>query len=151
MTTSTTVSAESGDTVTFKLINTAILQTDFTNCKVLGTLSYEGARGLDPELVSKHYNLFPYFSSAVNNVNDPSAYLYLIVTPLNGVTQAVGIPWISAATFEVISNQTLTVTINNYVQSRMLTAIQDLMGNLGASATYTITNNAQSSTSSSSS
>ena len=131
------ISVEEGDEVTFQLVTSGILDTSFSNVKVLGTLAYDGARLIDPELASKHYSLYSYFKDAVGNVDNPAAYKYLVVQLSNGAAQVVGIPWIMESSFTVVGDQVGTIIITGY-QQKFTAPLQDLLGNRGAKDTLTV-------------
>lgn len=86
-----------GDRITFSLIRAGIAGDTFTNVLVDSVVGYGTARLVSTDLNSKHANLYTFFKEKVNNVNDPSAYDYLIIKPNDTKEEyvAIGKPWIN--------------------------------------------------------
>lgn len=134
-----TINVKNGDIVSFSLVQANIINNDYTNVTVLGQGMFDVARGIDPELRNKHYNLYPYFKDKVNNVDDPNyADGYLILKLSNGELSAIGVPWINEDTFEVISGETRVYTFPTW-KSKYESSLHELLANLGAEYSYTST------------
>lgn len=109
-----------GDIITFNLVRSGVLD-DYTNVTVETALvGYDLAVLVDSSIPEKHYNLYPYFKDAVNNVNDPSAYTYLVLKPndLTNKLVAVGAPWIQESTLKITSTKDLTLILQNFEQGK---------------------------------
>lgn len=129
------ISMETGDSVSFQLVAQNFINAAFTNAKVLaGSIEYEAARLIDPELANKHYNFYPFFKDSVSN-DSPNSYNYAVLQLSNGAIEVIGLPWISEATFTTVGTQTATIVITAY-QNKFKSPIIDLLNNLGA--TYTM-------------
>ncbi len=121
--------------VSFQLVASGIVDTSFSRVQVQGRVTFDIASSINPEIANMHYALYPYFKDAVGNVDVPSAYEYLLVRLPNNTLEAVGIPWILDSSFQVVGDQTATITITGY-QDKYTSPLKDLLGNLGA--TYTM-------------
>lgn len=124
-----------GDIVSFQLVQNGILGDERVDVKVDGVLRYQTARQIDPELNTKHNNLYPYFRNEVNNVNDPSSYDYVALVGRNGALEIIGLPWINSSTFRTIEGRIATLAIDNW-RTDFEGPLKTFMTSLGAS--YTI-------------
>lgn len=127
-----------GSVVSFRLLETTLIANNFQNVTILASdVTYEVARLSNPELYSQHEALFPYFKNKVNNVNNPSAYHFIIVRLPNGTVIPVGKPWIDEPSYQVVDTKRATIEISNY-HLEWEAPIKDLLNNLGASYTVTL-------------
>jgi hypothetical protein len=126
-----------GDIVTFQLVVNSVNGDERVDVKVDGLLNYSTARMIDPQLVIKHKNLYPYFKDKVNQVDDPAMYKYLALIGRNGATEIIGIPWINDSTFRVIDGRNATVGITNWRED-FRAPLATFMQGLGASYTLNV-------------
>lgn len=126
-----------GDIVSFQLVQNGIVGTERVDVKVDGVIRYQTAKQIDPELNVKHNNLFPYFRTEVNNINDPSIYDYMTVIGRNGQTEVIGLPWVNPSTFKVIEGRIATMTIDNWRED-FAGPVKTFMTSLGASYTLNV-------------
>ena len=120
-----------GDIVSFQLVINGVNGDERVDVKVDGLINYQVARMIDPQLAVKHAALYPYFSTKVGNVDDPSKYDYMVVQGRNGQVEVIGIPWIQDATFRIIDGRTATVLIDNWRED-FRAPLKTFMANLGA-------------------
>lgn len=107
-----------GDIVTFQLVVNTVNGGERLDVTVDAVnIGYSTAIFVDPELNSKHANLYPYFKDKVQGVNDPTAYNYLVLKGRNGKLEAVGIPWILDSSFKLIQGRRATITIENWQEA----------------------------------
>lgn len=126
-----TIIVNEGDIVDFSLVTDTILGPKRKGVTITAPpMDYTIASRLDPELNSKHKNLFPFFSNKVNNVDDPSSYKYFAVTNANGAVEIIGIPWVMDSTYQAILVRTKTYVIHNF-QEFMRAPLELYMSNLG--------------------
>lgn len=126
------VNPSRGDIISFQLVQNGIVGDERVDVKVGGgQLDFELARKIDPELARKHANLYPYFKTKVNNIDDPSVYGYISVTSRNGESEIIGLPWIMDSTYKVIDGRIATMSIDNWRED-WRAPIQTFMANLGA-------------------
>jgi len=104
-----------GDVVSFQYVQNGVIGDPQSGVKVVvDRMTLEAARGIDPQVVTKHTNLFPYFKDAVKGVDDPNAYYYFAIQLPNGTLQVVGVPWVNEATFKIINARTRTYVLTNF-------------------------------------
>lgn len=129
------ITINEGDVVDFNLVTNSILGGKRTGVQVKsGLLDYSLAVQLDPELNSKHANMYPFFQEKVQNVNNPASYKYFAVTNAQGKNEIIGVPWVLDTSFKPIATRQVTYVIHNF-QENMRGAIETLFSNLGASFT----------------
>lgn len=99
-----------GKVVSFQLYPAGIITDDFTNVKVVGTTTYEGAAAYisPPRLHAMVFATLP-----EGSINDYRLYEYALIMKPNGKITAIGIPWIKANTLVVVGSVELQVTIRN--------------------------------------
>jgi hypothetical protein len=90
--------------VSFTVYPTAVLNSKFSNVKVLGVIDSSMARDLGTGVDELHANVFS--SLPVGTPNDPDAYLYVRIEFPNGQRQILGLPWIKESSI-VVSNYTV--------------------------------------------
>lgn len=107
---------ERGDRITFSLVRAGIAGDTFTNVLVDSKAGYGTARLVSTDLNNKHANLFAFFKESVDNVNDPSAYSYLIIKPndLKEEYVAIGIPWINEASVKIADTKNVSLELFNF-------------------------------------
>lgn len=130
-----------GDTINFDMISPGIMGSQYKSVYVAGAdVSYEAAAAIDNEVNVKHRNFYPFFKAAVNNIDDPRSYGYLLIKPDAGSNEllVIGIPWIAPETLQVTKGRTATIQINNW-QQRFEAPMKDFLNNLGASYTLQVT------------
>jgi hypothetical protein len=126
------VSPVKGDIVSFQLVASGIYGGQRTEVQVDSIAGYNTARYVDPELQAKHANLYRYFQDAVGNVDDATAYEYVILlNPITGTMEAIGIPWILVPSWTVVSTQNNLIQITNW-QEKMRAPLTTFLNNLGA-------------------
>ena len=104
-----------GDRITFSLVRAGIAGDTFINVLVdSGTTGYGTARLISTDLNNKHANLYAFFKEKVNNINDPSAYDYIVIKPndLKEEYIAIGKPWINEDS--IVTSQTNNVIVELY-------------------------------------
>lgn len=109
-----------GDVVSFDIVRAGIID-EYSNVVVEAEgVGYDLAALVDSSIAERHYNLYPYFKDKVNNVNDPSAYNYLIVkaNPLTNKLMAVGEPWIQESTLKSTSTKDVTLILQNFEEGK---------------------------------
>ena len=130
-----------GDTINFDMISPGIMSSQFKGVHVEGALvSYNVAALVDNEVVVKHRNYYPFFKNTVGNVDDPSAYEYLLLKSdlTTNEVFVIGVPWINPASLEITKGRVGNILIGNW-QQRFDAPLRDFLQNLGASYTIQIT------------
>lgn len=129
------IEVNEGDIVDFNLVTNTILGGKRTGVTVLAPpMAYSVASTIDPELSSKHKNLYPYFKDKVDNVDDPAKYKYFVVQNSNGVKEVIGVPWVLDESYAAIKVRQVTYVIHNFQES-MRGTINTMLNNLGANYT----------------
>ncbi|UYE93432.1 hypothetical protein [Shewanella phage FishSpeaker] len=132
------IEPKKGDIVDFSLENGSIIFASRSGVTVTaGLMDYSTARIVDPQIVSKHQSMFPYFKQKVDNINDPSIYPYMAFKNLNGTIEVIGIPWIKDSTYVTVNTRIATYVISNF-KEEFRAPIQTFLSNLGASYTMTV-------------
>lgn len=90
--------------VSFSVYPTAVLNSKFSNVKVLGIIDASIARALGTGVNELHANVFSSLPSGTPN--DPDAYLYVRIEFPSGQTQILGLPWIKESSI-VVSDYTV--------------------------------------------
>lgn len=125
------ITVNEGDIVDFNLVTDTILGPKRVGVVISAPpMDYSIAIRLDPEINSKHKNLFPFFSNKVNNVDNPASYKYFAVRNANGVAEIIGVPWVLDSTYKAILVRQKTYVIHNF-QEFMRAPIETYMANLG--------------------
>lgn len=125
------------DVVDFQLVINGINGDERRGCLVIvPSMTLQGAQLMDPEVASKHTNLFPYFKDKVNGVDNPNAYSYFGIQLPNGKLEVIGIPWVNDATYKAITTRICTYVITNF-DEKMRGPLAQRLKELGAS--YTVT------------
>lgn len=97
-----------GKFVTFQLYPAAIITDDFTNVKIVGTTTFEGAQAhISPQRL--HALVFP--TLPAGTPNDYRLYRYVLVMRHDNTLTAVGMPWIKEGSVVVHGAMELQVTI----------------------------------------
>lgn len=136
------VNPSKGDRISFQFVKMGIIGSGKTGVKVTGTLEFSIAKAVDPELVVKHRQLYPYFQNDVGNVDDPSAYDYISIINANGIQEIIGIPWILASSFTFVQTMRNMINVTNW-QPSWEPALQTFMAGLGANYTSNLFYNEQ--------
>jgi len=128
------INPKKGDVVSFQFERNGLIGDGKQGVRVDGELTYNVARSLDPELNVKHRMLYPYFQNKVNNIDDPTAYGYIVVANADGRPEVIGIPWIKDATFQFVQSMRNVVNITNWQES-WEAPLKTFMTSLGANYT----------------
>lgn len=132
------ITPNTGDIVDFELVNTSILFSKRSGVAVTaGSIKFDTAKLISPDIASRHTAIFPYFKDKVDNVDDPNAYDYMAFRNLNGQVEVIGIPWINEQTYKTITTRVANIVITNFQESYRA-PIQTFLTNLGASFTFTV-------------
>lgn len=127
-----TITINEGDIVDFDLVTGSILGGKRTGVVITAPpMDYSIAVQLDPELNSKHKNLYPFFSDKVQNIDDPAKYKYFAVRNANDKTEIIGVPWVLDSSYKAILVRQITYVIHNF-QEYMRPTIENMLNNLGA-------------------
>lgn len=135
-----TVNPKKGDVVSFQFVKNGLIGDGKQAVRVDGEINYNIARSIDPEVNVKHRMLYPYFQGKVNNIDDPTAYGYIVVVNTDGRPEVIGIPWIQDATFQFVQSMRNLVNITNW-QPSWEPAFKTFMVSLGANYTSNIFTN----------
>ena len=100
-----------GQTISFEVYPSAVIGTKYQNAIVRGIVDHSGVTEFNPAVM--HSNVFPTIPAG-KIVDDFRKYNYLRLELPNGNTVFVGMPWIIENTVQILSNQDLVITINNY-------------------------------------
>lgn len=137
MATTASIKPERGDIVSFQLVATNIIGDQRTEVQVDSIINYRTAARLDPNIASKHANLYPYFKNSVNNVDDPAVYPYISIIARNGEIEIIGVPWINASTYKSIDGRLATISIDNW-RADWDAPFRRFMADLGANFTINV-------------
>ena len=99
-----------GSIVSFEMYPSLLIASSYTRAKVISILSFEDANR-DIDAVAMHINVYPTLPPGVPNRAD--AYYYVKLRTLAEETAIIGIPWIKADTFEIVSSESIRFTIPN--------------------------------------
>ena len=99
-----------GKTVSFQLYPSSIITDDFTNVKVIGITTYEGASG---EMSAAQQHALVYATLPEGTTNDYRLYNYALIKTQSGKITAIGLPWVKDDSIQVIGSTDLVVTIRN--------------------------------------
>lgn len=127
-----------GDRISFTIIRSGIITDTYTGVLVdSSTAGYATARAVTNDINSKHANLFPYFKDAVDNINDPSKYDYLIIKPsdLKEELVAIGIPWINASSVKIAKTSTVKLELYNFEEYKRA-SLETFLKNAGITYVY---------------
>lgn len=115
-----------GKFVTFQLYPAAIITDNFTNVKIVGTTTFEGAQAyISPQRL--HSMVFPTLPSGTPN--DHRLYRYALVMRHDSTITAVGMPWIKEGSVVVHGAMELNVTIRGKTAADVALLRQVLMEN----------------------
>lgn len=106
-----------GDRISFSLVRAGIAGDNFNNVLIDGVnIGYGTARLISTDLNSKHANLYPFFKDKVNDINDPSAYEYIIIKPNDTKEEyiAIGLPWINEDSVRSASTKNIKLELYNF-------------------------------------
>lgn len=125
------------DIVDFQLVRNGIVGDERRGCTVIvGDMTYQAAKMMDPSVDTKHTALYPFFMEKVNNVDNPNVYSFFAIQLPNGQFDVIGLPWVNEDTFRTVEGRTRTYIITNF-EMRMDGPIAKLLRDLRA--TYTST------------
>jgi len=129
-----------GDYISFQFVHAGILGDERRQVPVDAVgVGYLTALKIDQELNVKHKNMFPYFASKVNGIDDPSAYNYIVYRNLNGQMEVVGIPWILDSSFLIIAGLRCAMVCDTW-REIWDAPTKSFFASLGAAVTYNVTN-----------
>jgi len=129
------ITVNEGDIVDFSLMTDTVLGGKRTGVTVVAPpMSYSAAVKLDPNLNSKHKNMFTYFRDKVDNVDDPAKYKYFAVENANGTMEVIGVPWVMDSTYSPVTTREVTYVIHNF-KEEWRSVIENTYRNLGAKFT----------------
>ena len=132
-----------GDIVSFQLVASRINGGQRTEVQVDSIAGYNTAKYIDPEIQAKHANLYRYFQDAVGNVDDATAYDYVVLmNTVTGKMEVIGIPWILTSSWVTVSTQNNLIQITNW-QEKMRAPLTTFLANLGASYVMNLQNKSQ--------
>lgn len=97
-------------TYSFAVIPTIVLNGDYSSVYVLGVIDFETASKY-ADVQALHVNVYPYLDPTTPN--DATAYSYLLFKTPNGITSALGLPWIREETIVLKEARTIRVTIGD--------------------------------------
>lgn len=97
--------------VSFEVYPSLMLGNNFKNVKVMGIIDADTARMLGHDAPAMHANVYPTLPPGVVDAYDE--YLYVRVKYSNGQQAILGLPWIKAATVQVLDYTTVTVKVGN--------------------------------------
>lgn len=106
-----TTQYEIGSTYSFQVYPVAQLGNNFQNTVVLAKLDADTVKQLGVDIWGMHKQL--YASLPSGTPNDPTQYQYLRLKLQSGQTTILAVPWIDDSTVELVSSETLQVTIGN--------------------------------------
>ena len=127
-----------GERVTFSMIKSGIAGDTYTGVLVDSTAGYATAKRISTDINSKHANFFSFIKDKVDNINDPSAYRYLIIQPsdLSEQVIAIGIPWINEATFKSAETKTVGMELYNFEEYKR-PSLETFLKNAGIKYAFT--------------
>lgn len=107
---------KSGDIVNFDMIRPGIFGDQYKAAIIASVGDFNVAQAIDPDVVAKHENFFPFFKDKVDNVNNPKLYKYLILQldKTNPKLTVIGKHWINADSLITIQSRNATVIIQNF-------------------------------------
>lgn len=100
-----------GQTVSFAVHPTGIIQDNFQNCRILAILDAEDASRFIPNIGAMHANVYP--TLPLGTTDNPKGYYYLKLQLANGGgIKVIGQPWIDADTYTVVTGvRTTLITV----------------------------------------
>lgn len=101
-----------GDVVSFEVIPSSIIGTNYKHVKLIGVIDASTADKLGLNPYTTHARIYPTLNQREVK-NDANSYLYAYIEFSNGAFQAVGLPWIKANTVLVHTSTKLTLQIEN--------------------------------------
>lgn len=129
-----------GDIINFDMIAAGIFGDQYKAAVVNAVTNFTVARLLDPSLPEKHAAFYPFFKDAVDNVNDPSVYNYLVLQldPTKSDQIVIGFPWINADSMKAITTRHATIVIREF-QEYQRAPLLDFLANMNVKYTLTVT------------
>lgn len=95
----------------FQVYPSAVLGASFTGAKILAILDADTCYSLGFDVASLHANVYPTLPEGTPN--DYTAYSYVKFKLASGQVTVIGIPWIIDNTFQVSTNRTVNLSIDN--------------------------------------
>lgn len=96
--------------VSFVIYPSAIVTTEFTNCRVVSSLDSDTMLAMGVDIQAKHANVS---GTLPDSVGDYDSYQWLRIVLSNGDIEYIGEPWINADTVEVLTMRTLNFSIRD--------------------------------------
>ncbi len=118
-----------GDVISFEVIPSNIIGTNYKHVKLIGIIDAQTAEKLGLNPFTTHVRVYPTLDKGKVK-DDANSYSFAYIQLSNGVYQAVGVPWINQNTVVVHTSTSLYLTIEN-VSVTEQKHIQDAISALG--------------------
>lgn len=130
-----------GDVIDFTLAQSGISGDRYQGMVFQSVVPYSVAKVIDPTIITKHSNFYPFIKNKIDEVDDPDAYPYIIVN-YDGKTEqnlVFGLPWIAEDTLTSVQSRIGNIVISNY-REIMKEPLLDVLNQIGAIYTFELKN-----------